>query len=113
MKPVKALLPFATWLMRLSVVFFVYVIFFSALKGFEIKSIQFYVAFVNIVFGTLLFIGGFMSKPAITVFSGIMLFLVSAYRIFMLLSGGFDSSIALYFIVGTVSLFFVTTGNKK
>lgn len=113
MKPAKRLLLLATWLMRLAVAFFVFITFFSTLKGFEYKSIQFYVAVVYIVFGTLLFIGGFMSKPGITVFSGLMLFLVSVYEIIMLFSDSLNDKLALYFLVASVSLYFVTAGNKN
>jgi hypothetical protein len=113
MKPAKGLLQFATWLMRLAVVFFVFITFFSMLKGFQFKTIQFYVALVYIVFGSLLFIGGFMSKPGITVFSGLMLFLVSVYKIIMLFSDGFDAALALYFLIATVALYFITAGNKN
>lgn len=113
MKPAKGLLLFAMWLMRLAVVFFVFITFFSTLKGFEYKSIQFYVALVYIIFGSLLFIGGFMSKPGITVFSGLMLFLVSVYKIIMLFSDGYNDTLALYFLIATVALYFVTAGNKN
>jgi hypothetical protein len=113
MKPVKGIQPFATWLMRLAVAFFVFLTFFSTLKGFEYKSIQFYVAVSYIVFGSLLFIGGFMSKPGITVFSGLMLFLVSVYRIVMFSSEKFDTTLVMYSLVATVSLYFFTAGNKN
>lgn len=113
MKPVKGLLPFATWLMRMAIAFFVFVTFFAVLKGFEYKSIQFYVAVVYVVFGTLLVIGGFMSKPGITVFSGLMLFLVSVYKIIMMSSDGFDTGLAHYFLIATVALYFFTAGNKN
>ncbi|HNW98654.1 MAG TPA: hypothetical protein PKK00_09630 [Bacteroidales bacterium] len=113
MKPVKGLLPFATWLMRLALAVFVFVTFIGTLKGFEYKTIQFYVALVYIVFGTLLFLGGFMNKPGITVFSGLMLFLVSVYRIIMLFSGGVDANLAIYFIIASVSLYYFTAGNKN
>lgn len=113
MKPAKGLLQFSTWLMRLAIAFFVFITFFSTLKGFDYKSIQFYVAVVYILFGALLFIGGFMSKPGITVFSGLILFLVSVYEIIMLFSDGFNDILALYFLVATVALYFVTAGNKN
>jgi hypothetical protein len=113
MKPIKALQPFATWLMRLAVVFFVFIIFFSTLKGFDYKSIQFYVALAYIIFGSLLFIGGFISKPGITVFSGLMIFLVSVYRIVMFSSEKFDTTLVQYSLVATISLYFFTAGNKN
>jgi hypothetical protein len=113
MKPVKALLPFATWLMRLAVAFFVFVTFLHILKSFDLKSIHFYVAVVFIVFGTLLFIGGFMKKPGITVFSGLMLFFASVYKIILIFSAGLTTELAIFCIVATISLFFVTVGNKN
>jgi hypothetical protein len=113
MKPAKGLLLFATWLMRLAVVLFVYITFFNILKGFEFKTIQFYVALVYILFGSLLFIGGFLSKPGFTVFSGLMLFLVSVYEIIMKFSEGINSELTYYLLVATVSLYFVAAGNKN
>jgi hypothetical protein len=112
MKPVKGLLQFATWLMRLAVAFFVYVAFLHTLKILDFKSIQFYVAVVYILFGSLLFIGGFLSKPGITVFSGLMLFFASVYEIIILFSAGINTELAIYFVTGTISLYFVTAGNK-
>jgi len=112
MKPAKSLLQFTTWLMRLSVVFFVYVAFLHNLKTFDFKSIQFYVAAVYILFGSSLFVGGFLSKPGITVFSGLMLFFASVYEIIILFSAGINTELAIYFAIGTMSLYFVTAGNK-
>ena len=42
-----------------------------------------------------------------------MLFLVSVYEIIMLFSDGFNDTLALYFLVATVALYFVTAGNKN
>ncbi len=112
MKPAKSLLQFVIWLMLLSFVFFVYVAFLHTLKTFDFKSIQFYVAVVYILFGSFLFIGGFLSKPGITVFSGLMLFFVSVYEIIILFSAGINTEFAIYFVTGTMSLYFVTAGNK-
>jgi hypothetical protein len=119
MKPAKGLLQFATWLMRLAVAFFVFINFVGIIRNFDFKSIQFYVALTYVIFGLLLFIGGFMSKPRITVFSGLILFLASVYQIVMLYSDRADKTIAIYhsfviyFMVATISLYFFTAGNKN
>ena len=112
MKPAKGLLQFASWLMRLALVFFIYVVFLHTLKTFDFKSIHFYVAVVFIVFGSLMFIGGFLGKPGITVFSGLMLFFASVYEIIILFSEGISAEIATFGIIATISLYFVTSGNK-
>jgi len=112
MKPAKGLLQFASWLMRLAIAFFVYVVFMHNLKTFDFKSIHFYVAVAFIVFGSLLFIGGFLSKPGITVFSGLMLFFASIYEIIILFSAGVSAELATYSVIATTALYFVTSGNK-
>ena len=112
MKPVKGLLQFATWLMRLSIAFFVFIAFLHTLKTFDFKSIQFYVAVAFILFSALLFIGGFLSKPGITVFSGLMLFFASVYQMVILFSSGITVELAIYSVIATSSLYFVTAGNK-
>lgn len=63
MKPAKGLSQFTSWLIRIALVFFVFVVFLHTLKSFDYKSIHFYLAVVFIVFGSLLFVGGFLSKP--------------------------------------------------
>ncbi len=112
MKPLKSLMQFATWLMRLSVAFFVALGFMHTLKIFDFKSIQFYIALVFALFSILLVIGGFLSKPALTVFSGIMLFFASVYEIVILSSEGVTVELAMYGVIATTALYFVTAGNK-
>ena len=112
MKPLKSLLQFATWLMRLSVAFFVMLNFLHTLKLLEFKSIQFYIALVFSLFSVLLIIGGFLSKPALTVFSGIMLFFASVYEIVILSSAGVTVELGMYAVIATTALYFVAAGNK-
>jgi hypothetical protein len=112
MKPAKGLAQFASWLMRLALVFFVYVVFLHTVKNFDFKSIHFYLAAAFIVFGSLLFFGGFLSKPGITVFSGLILFFVSIYEIIILFSSGVSAELATYSVIATTTLYFVTSGNK-
>jgi len=98
--------------MRLSLAFFVIITFLHTLKAFDIKSIQFYIAAVFTLFAVLLFIGGFLSKPAITVLSGIMLFFASVYEIVILCSSGITADLAIFSVIATMALYFVAAGNK-
>jgi hypothetical protein len=53
-----------------------------------------------------------MSKPGITVFSGLMLFFASLYEIIILFSSGISAELATYGVIATAALYFVTSGNK-
>lgn len=113
MKPVKSLFQFSTWLMRLTIAFFLFVAFWQNLKTLDFSSIQFYVALVFMVFGLMLLIGGFLKNPLLTVFSGLMLFFSSAFKIVLLFPEGISLELAIFFVVATTSLHFFTIGNKR
>ncbi|HQI45433.1 MAG TPA: hypothetical protein PLC59_05205, partial [Bacteroidales bacterium] len=113
MKPVKGLIPFAIWLIRLTIVFFIFTEFLKPLKTFNFTSIRFYASIAFYLFASLLLIGGFMKKPSITVLSGLMLFLASVYEIIIRSSSGILSEIAQFSVIATISFYFFTAGNKK
>lgn len=113
MKPVKGLIPFASWLIRLTIVFFIFTEFLKPLKTFNFTSIRFYASIAFYLFASLLLIGGFMKKPSITVLSGLMLFLASVYEIIIRSSSGILSEIAQFSVIATISFYFFTAGNKK
>jgi hypothetical protein len=113
MKPIKGLMPFATWLMRFALGIFLFITFFSTLKAFEYHTTQFYIAAAYLLFISLLFIGGFLSKQGITVFSALILFLLSIYEIFVNYSSSVSPQMAVFILVAAVSLFFLTAGNKN
>ncbi|NVO01572.1 MAG: hypothetical protein HXX09_02630 [Bacteroidetes bacterium] len=113
MKPIKGMYPFAVWLMRIAITVFAIAMFWNSLKTFDFKSISFFVSLIYIVFGLLLLIGGFTSKPTLTIISSVFLFAVSVYKIFTFLKVGFNPEFSIYLLFASVSLFFLTTGNKK
>lgn len=113
MKPIKGLMPFATWLMRFALGIFLFVTFFSTVKAFEYHTTQFFVAAAFLLFVSLLFIGGFLSKQGITVFSSLILFLLSCYEIFVKYSSTISHELAVFILVAAVSLYFLTAGNKN
>lgn len=113
MKPLKGLIPFATWLMRFALGIFLFITFFSTLKAFEYHTTQFYIAAAYLLFVSLLFIGGFLSKQSITVFSSLVLFGLSCYEIFASYSSSVSPQMSVFILVAAVSLFFLTAGNKN
>jgi len=110
MKPIKGLLQLSNWLMRSAIVFFVFVAFIDTLKTFDFKSIQFYLALAFIIFGVLLFIGGFLGKTGLTVFSGLMLFFAAVFEIITLSSSGILAEVAIYSVIAASSLYFASAG---
>ncbi len=112
MKPIRVLFPVAAWIFRISAVMFAWVMFYSELKTLSFDGLHYFVGLLFSLFSLLLFFGGFMKKPVMTIFSGLILFLLSAYKIFDL----FDNELTVTFIgfifVAAVSLLFVAQGNK-
>jgi len=113
MKPFKVLFLFSTWLMRLSVLFFIIMRYWETLAFFNYKSIMFYVAALFIVFASLLFIGGFLKKDRLTLISSLILILVTGYHAFLNLESGIDHNFGIFVMIGAICFYFLSSGNKR
>ena len=113
MKPFKMLFNFSTWLMRLAVLFFVIIRYWDTFTLFNFKSVLFYVSLIFILFGGLLFIGGFIKKERLTVMSSLILILVTGYHAFLNLKSGIDHNFAVFVILGSIFFYFLSAGNKR
>lgn len=113
MRPFKRLFPFSNWLMRFAVAFFVLTTYWNTFTFFNYKSILFYVAAIYVIFSILLFIGGFLYKGGLTVFSSLILILVTGYHAFLNLESKLDHNFAVYVVLGSIFVYFFTTGNKR
>lgn len=113
MKPLKGLFPLATWLMRFAVVFFVLTTYLKTFTFFNYQSVMFYVSAVYVIFSILLFIGGFLNKSSLTVISSLILILVTGYHAFLNLESKLDHNFAVFVVLGSVLVYFLTTGNKR
>lgn len=113
MRPAKNLFPLATWLMRIAVVLFVFTNYWEVFTFFNFKSVMFYVSALFILFSVLLFIGGFLYKSGLSVFSSLILILVTGYHSFLNLESNFDHNFAMFVVLGSIFVFFFTTGNKR
>jgi hypothetical protein len=111
MKPLKSGLTLVNWLFRIALLLFVVLIFIDSFKTFNFGKRQFYISAVFIVFATMLFIGGFLSKSSLTVISGLVLTLISFVIIFFNFSGRLDIAIANYLIILAIGFYFLCTGN--
>lgn len=113
MRPLKRLFPLASWLLRFAVVFFVLTTYWKTFTQFNLQSVMFYVSAIYVVFSILLFIGGFLHKSSLTVLSSLLLVLVTGYHSFLNLESKLDHNFAVYVVLGSVLVYFLTTGNKR
>jgi len=113
MRPFKRLFPFASWLLRFAVVFFVLTTYWKTFTFFNFQSVMFYVSAIYVIFSALLFFGGFLHKANLTVFSSFILILVTGYHAFLNLESSLDHNFAVYVVLGSVFVYFLTTGNKR
>ncbi len=113
MQPVKSFFVLSTWMLRVSLLLMVYVLFFSALRSPDFSSIPFWIAAGFALFSMLLFIGAFMKKSAMTVVSALFLLLGCIYEVVMRFGFNKDNPVAMFFVFGAIALFFFSSGNKK
>ncbi len=111
MKPFKAAVPLAKWLLRFALLFLVFVLYFNTVKAFHVKNISFYIAAAYILFGVLLIIGGFISKPGLTVISGLIIFGLSVYKLIVNFGGLLDTGMLHAFILAALGFYFFARGN--
>lgn len=76
MKPFKSGAIIAAWLLRIMLIWFVYTNYFQTFSGFDFKSFSFYIGTAYLLFCLLILAGGFMQKPALTVISGLVIFII-------------------------------------
>ncbi|MCB2196181.1 MAG: hypothetical protein KQH79_09985 [Bacteroidetes bacterium] len=113
MRPSKRLFPLANWIMRFAIVLFVLLTYWKSFSAFNFQSVMFYVSAIYVVFSILLFVGGFLRKDSLTVLSSLLLILVTGYHAFLNLESKLDHNFAVYVVLGSIFVYFFTTGNKR
>lgn len=113
MKPAKAFYPFAAWLVRLSMLLFTYVFFFETIRACDYKTVEFFIASAFALFSVLVFVGGFLSKPAMTVVSAFFLCGLCIYQLIVHFSEKPDATTVVYMLGISAMLVLFSVGNKK
>lgn len=113
MRPAKALFPFAAWMLRISMPVIAYTTFLDTVTAFDFGDLQFYIAAAFTLFSVFLFVGGFMSKHTLTMFSALVLLGISLYEAFYLLSDKLNAGFALFMLTAAAMLLFLSIGNKR
>ncbi|MCX7986558.1 MAG: hypothetical protein N2662_06440 [Bacteroidales bacterium] len=113
MKPIKSALGISVWLLRLSFLFMVAVTFGEEVLAFEYRGREFYFAAAYLILTLLIFLGGFSSKPTLTVLPGLLICLLSIYTIVLQIMNGYNASLATMFMLCTLGFFFACKGTNK
>lgn len=99
--------------MRIGLLVFAYTQYFETIKGFNYESLNFYMALLFGIFSALIFITGFVSKPTITVLSGLFLAVISIYNIVRLFDSGITSSLSIFLLIAGISIYFLSNPASK
>ena len=113
MKPAKAFYPFAAWLIRITMLIFTYVFFFETIKALDFRTAEFYIASAFALFSVLVFVGGFLTKPAMTVVSSFFLSGICIYELIINFSKKPDIITLGYLLGISVMLVLFSVGNKR
>ncbi|MDR0873720.1 MAG: hypothetical protein LBN27_09710 [Prevotellaceae bacterium] len=113
MKPIKNLEPAAKWILRFSLAAYIICLYFNEVKTFDFKSVTYIINLIYTLFAVLLLLGGISKNGTLTIISGIVLALISAYKIYVAYS--LDSltnpAVYLFLLVFGVGVFFMSKGN--
>ncbi len=113
MKPIKALIPVAEWLMRSGLLLFAVLYYLEIIEVKNFKSVMFYVSLGFVLFSFLLFIGGFLRKTSLTVISALVLILLTGYQAVIFVKAGVDYNFAVFVIIGALLFGFLAKGNNQ
>jgi hypothetical protein len=114
MKPITAALPIANWIFRGSILIYLLLLYFDKIVVVNFKNFGDVMYFVYVLSGLLLFIGGFLSKPTLSIITGVLLFLCTIYFMVTHLPADFTriqiSSFLVYLWPAGIGLYFAGSG---
>ena len=113
MKPIKNLEPAAKWILRIAVVAYIIFTYRNEVMTFNFKSVTYIINLLYVIFAALLLLGGFGKNATLTIISGIVISLISAYKIYISFSLNdlANPSIYLFFALFGIGLLFTSKGN--
>lgn len=115
MKPITAALKIANWVFRGSILLYLVLFYFETIKVVNFSSFKDVLCFVYVISGLLLFIGGFLSKPTLSIISGVVLFLCTMYFMFTHFPNDFTRGELISFLVylwpAGIGLYFAGSDN--
>jgi hypothetical protein len=113
MKPLKFLAPFSEWLMRSGVLLFVILYYLKVIRGMNFDSMMFWLSIGFLIFSILLFVGGFLRNTTLTVVSALILTILTGYQAAIFVKLGIDYNFAVFVVLGSVLVHFLSKGNNN
>jgi hypothetical protein len=113
MKPFKSGKPIAIWFLRIATIPLVFQLYFTSVSTLNLQSTVFYISLTMILCSALIIAGGFVTKPALTIVSGFIMFCLSIYKMIISFNGVFDSYFTTHFVPLAIGFFFFTNGNEN
>lgn len=113
MDAAKSLYGISTWILRIAVLVILYMIFFVELRNPDFNNKNFWISSAYVFSGILLFIGGFLKKSTVTIISSVLLIAGCIYKVVLYYFFSTGHFIAIYFVLFSLALFFLSNGNRK
>lgn len=110
MTPFNSGIKLANWILRISFVLFILVFFKEGIYSFYLGSLQFYISLLFSIVAIFLLIGGFTSKPDMSVISGLGLVILSLLKIAFSFSGALSYEIVSLLLIAAVGFYFFCHG---
>jgi hypothetical protein len=112
MKPFTSGTVITAWLIRLTLVWFVYRNYFQPFTSFDLHSFHFYVSAAYLLFSVLIVIGGFFQKTTLSVLSGLIVFVLPIVQLIRVFPEDLGSVLLVYLIPLAAGFYFFTYGNN-
>lgn len=112
MNPFKAGEGLTPWLLRIALLLFVYHHLLDRILQWSWSQPAFYSTLACAVLSVLLFVGGFLNKHKLTVWSALLLLLLALYQLFFVIFPQPGSIFSVYIFVVITAYYFWTKGNK-
>jgi hypothetical protein len=104
----QKLSPLTGWLMRTSVLLFAFMYYADVLLVMNMQSVMFYVSAAFLLLSMLLFAAGFFRNRAFSQWPALGLVLLTGYQAFVFGRAGIDYNFAVFVLLGSVLLLFLT-----
>lgn len=111
MKPFKAGLPVAAWLLRALAAIFAWQHHWQPFTDFQWRHFGFYIHAAYLIAALLLLIGGALQKQTVTVGAGLLLFVLPVVQLIRGLPDQLSSVLLVYLIPLAAGFYFFTAGN--
>jgi len=103
--------PVANWLLRISLIAILCVLYLNVVTTWNFRNLSFVIAVIALILGLLNMAGGMFSNNGLTVISGLIIFLLSLYKLIISFNGMLNSSFALQLIPLSLGFYFFAYGN--